>query len=142
MATYDPQLVIAVAVGVKLVGFSDGTYIKAVRNVDTWSIKVGSDGRTVRIKSADKSGRFTFTLQQDSPSNSALMQLVINDELTSTGLGATLVKDIATDQASASGAISWIVKSPDFERSKDLSDVEWTVETGEIFILQGSSVLP
>lgn len=142
MATYDPTLVKMIAVGIPLVGLSDGTFIKAVRNTDTWSIKVGADGRTVRVKSADRSGRFTFTLQQDSPSNTALMALVAADELTSTGIGATLVKDLATDQAKASGPVSWIVKTPDFERSKDLSDVEWTVETGEIAITQGSNVLP
>lgn len=138
MATYDPTQVSLVVGTNVLVGFAEGTFVKASRNNDGYMLKKSTDGRTTRVKNADHSGRFEFTLQNSSPSNDVLAALAQLDEDTGQGVVQCMVKD-GSGTARALGAQSWVLKQGDLVRGKDLEDVTWIIETGDITILPGGT---
>lgn len=137
--TYDPAKVSLSFGKLSVIGFSDGTMVKAYRNEDTFSIKIGGDGHGTRVKNANRSGRIEFTLKNSSPSNDQLQAIAILDELSGGGINPAFVKD-GSGTALAQGQNAWIVKIADLERAKELGDVTWIVETDLLSIQQGGTL--
>jgi hypothetical protein len=136
--SYDPAQVIVNVGGRDVVGFADGTFVKIERNVDAFSLVVGADGESTRVKSQNKSGRFTFTLQQSSPSNDYLSSVATQDELTSQGVVPSLVKEVG-GATIAQASKSWIVKKSAVEFGKEAGNREWIVETGDLALEVGGT---
>lgn len=74
MATdeYSPADVSVLFNGAVITGFAAGTFINIERNGEGRTMNKGADGGTLYVKSADKSGQATLTLQQNSDSNRIL----------------------------------------------------------------------
>jgi hypothetical protein len=79
--TYDPQLVSVIVATFPIVGWADGTFVKALRNVDSFTQYVGTKGEEARARQWNLSGKITFTLMQTSASNDMLSALYDQDQM-------------------------------------------------------------
>ena len=137
--TYDPALVIINVDGRDISGFADGTFVGMERNNDAFTLTVGADGENTRAKSNDRSGRFTFTLQQSSPSNDILSEIASQDERANGGVVPVRVADKSgTTLGQAEKA--WVVKKPATTFAKETENREWILETGELLLDVGGNV--
>ena len=136
--TYDPQKVSLSLGDITIVQYSTGTFIKASRNEDAFTLTVSADGTGARTRNANRSGRFEFTLLGSSPSNDDLQALAVADEQDGSGVRAAMVKD-GSGTAVARAANAWVVKVPDLERAKELGEVTWIVETDLLNLTQGGT---
>lgn len=138
LKTFDPAQMSLIVGGHIVGGFADGTFLNVARNNDSFSRTAGADGENTRVKSNDKSGRFTFTLMASSLSNGVLQGFANADELNNGGLVPVLIQDNNGTEV-ASGPISWVVKPADRGYAKENSNREWVIETDEL-ILEGGGI--
>jgi hypothetical protein len=135
--TFDPKDYSLIVGGHIVEGFADGTFLLASRNRDTFALTVGADGEAARAKSNDKSGTLVFTLLQTSASNTVLSGFAQADELSNGGTVPVLVKDNNGDTV-IEAAIAWVRKPADVELSNEITNREWTIESGNMTMLVGS----
>lgn len=138
MLEWDPKTVIVVFGEDRIEGFADGTFVRAERAEDAFSVSVGSDGSGARVRNRNESGTVTVTLQQSSAGNATLSAVREADELGTDGSGVKqlLVKTI-TGESRFFAEEAWIRKSPAQEYAKDQSDREWVFETIKCDIHEG-----
>lgn len=136
--TYDPKSVTVVIGGFPISGFADGTFINIMRSSDAFTKTVGADGDTTRVKSNDKSGEMTITLDMTSISNDVLTTIALRDELANAGVVTVRIKDLlgASTYVSATG---WIRKLPEVEYSKETSTREWVIDMGDLEMFVGGN---
>lgn len=139
--SYDPKKVIITFKGTPISGFADGTFIQIAFASDTWTKSVGADGEVARGLSNDATAEITLTLMQTSPSNTNLSTIATQDRLFGTGVGEFSMTDLYGN-ALVFFSQGWIKKNPDVERAKELSNVAWVFETGQVdvFNLNGDYV--
>jgi hypothetical protein len=131
MQNYDPKRVVVTFKGVRLTGYMSGTFVSAERETQSFSKVVGAGGDVVRVRSRNRSGTATVTLQASSPSNDVLSGFLLEDELLGTGTGPLMVKDLnGTTILEAPEA--WIQKPPDVEFGDDESSREWMFDCDEL----------
>ncbi|MEE9374560.1 MAG: phage protein [Saprospiraceae bacterium] len=123
---YDPKKFVFSFFGTPIVGYADGTGIEFTRDRDMFTKVVGMQGSGTFVKSNDKSGTFTITLQQSSPSNDQLSAIALLDETANAGVGGVLLKD-ALGATAISSAEARIMKFPDFTVATDLSNNAWGI---------------
>lgn len=134
---YNPSQIIAVLVGVPIVGVADGTFLKIEYAADAVSHKVGEQGDVVRMISQDRTATFTVTLLSGSPSNAALQAIADADrprdrsQPAGLGVAPSTVKDL-NETLLASCANSWIVKVPPAELGKENANREWVIATDDL----------
>jgi len=138
--TYDPAQVIINVDGRDISGYADGTFLTIARNADAFARTTGADGETTRSKSNDRSGRFTFVLQQSSPSNDILSEIATQDEISNGGVVAIRVTDKGGTTV-AQGEQCWVVKKPDSGFAKETENREWVLETGDLQYDVGGNAL-
>lgn len=131
LRSYNAKEVSMIIAGNIVSGYADGSYLTVDRNEDSFTLSVGADGEGVRSKTNNKSGRFTFTVQQGAAINDVLSGLYIADELSGTGVFSVLVKD--NQGASLHAAeTAWVVKPAAAEYSKEVGSREWILETDNL----------
>lgn len=135
---YDPSAVTVIYGGHIITGYADGTFVNVQRNEPMWAIKVGADGIATRVKSSNKSGRVTVTLQQSSPSNDVLSGLAIADEQAGTGALPILVRD-GSGRSLATAGKAWNPQMPDAEFGKEVGDRVWVFETDSLNLFIGGN---
>jgi hypothetical protein len=136
MKSYDPKNVSMIIGSHIVTEFEDGTFINVERNNDTWAIKKGASGETARAKSNDRSGIFTFTLMQTSPSNDFLSALAITDEASNSGVVPVLIKENGGTTA-CQATEAWIRRPSAVEYSKTVGARSWILETGDLVMNVG-----
>lgn len=136
MAEWDPQKFFMTVGGITIVEYSASTFIKADFNEDQYTLEVGADGRACRIRNANESGTYEFTLLKSSPSNDLLAALAILDRQSGQGIVAVFVKD-GNGAAQAHSQNAWVRRQPALERGKELGDVTWVLETDKLELVQG-----
>ncbi len=136
--TYDPSQVLVTVGGAMISGFTDGSFVKVARDEDAYSKVVGADGQVSRAKNANTSGSVTITLKQTSASNDVLSALAAADEVGNAGLVPILIKDLL-GATLASSPDAWIKKLPDMDLAKEVSDREWALDCGELWIIVGGN---
>jgi len=136
--TYDPKQNAIIVGGHIVSGFADGTFIVVERNEQAFNLKVGADGEGCRVKSNNKSGKFTLTLMQSSSSNDFLSALANADELTGEGVAPCLMKDNSGTTVCA-GATSWVQKQANVENAKEATTRQWVIETDELDMFVGGN---
>lgn len=142
MRTYAPDKVIVNFANETIQGFAPGTFITATRNTDLWEMVVGSDGEVTRIKSSDKSGMVTVTLQQSSPSNTTLQVVAAADAISNAGVYPLLIQDFTSEDGLVAAANAFIKRLPDWARAQaDQSSVEWIFACPVLNIVQGTGIL-
>lgn len=137
--TYDPTAVLVTWGPLLLGGFADEA-VSVVRNNDTFTSKVGADGTVSRVRTADRSGLITVTLNNTSPSNAELSAIMIEDETITSGAGILpmIVKDMS-GLSTYFAADAWIMKPPDTTLSKEITDRIWIFATGPLDIFIGGN---
>lgn len=141
MRSYSFQNLVTIINGVELSGFADGDdVIHITRRSDSASDKVGADGKMMVSISADKSGEFTFKLQQTSSSNKFLMGLLALQE----HAGSTFVPIVILMQDTyrndlATGTTGYLKKTPDMTRGGGGNTQEWTVVTERLDLVFGDT---
>jgi hypothetical protein len=143
--TYDPQSVQLVFKGIPFRGFADGTFISVERLTDTFGESVGAQGDVVRVRSRDRRGTVTATLQGTSPTNDLLSAIAIDDEEPSAadyaaGVGDLALKDLnGTTLAFAEHA--WIVKLPNVDYATEHTPRQWVIRCAKLKLHVGGATL-
>lgn len=125
LATYDPQLVV-VTWGMIIAGYADGEMVTAEYDEDAFTVKTGTQGDTVHIRSANLNATATVTLQQSSPINSVLSTLAALDRIPGNNVVRPFqIKDLNGDTVIASPAarIQRVAASP---FSNDSENRQWS----------------
>jgi hypothetical protein len=129
MQQYSFQNTIVLVAGVEITGWAEGDDVISVkRRVNSISDKVGAGGSMVISISSDKSGEFGFKLQQTSPSNQYLQNLMNAQELAGVSFVPLPVtfQDIYR-QDLASGSTGYLVKPTELTRGEKSSTQEWNI---------------
>lgn len=140
-ANYDPSKVFVSFMGKQFVGFADGTFVTAERAEDAFSTAVGASGDVTRVRSRNRMGTVTVTLQAASPTNDDLTSLALTDEEDGTSYGPLQIKDLNGDTL-INAASAWIKKFPSVEFAVESSNREWVFECAELVMdVAGSTQL-
>ena len=133
--SFDPKDVIIVIGGAPMQGFVDGEFVSFERTEDAFSTTAGADGDVTRVKSNNKIGILTLTLDQTSISNDILSAFAQLDEKSNAGIVPIIIKEINGTTTVFSGT-GWVMKMPVLNYGKETSPREWaiTVADAEVFI--------
>lgn len=143
MKVYSFQNTVMLVNGVEITGWADGDdVINIARRADSASDKVGAGGEMMVSISSDKSGEFTFKLQQTSSSNKYLNSLCALQE----GGAKTFVPVNVLFQDTyrndlATGTIGYIKKPTDMQRGAQGNAQEWIVVVERLDLLLGDPAL-
>jgi hypothetical protein len=140
LSNYDPGKLVVTFKGILLTGYMDGTFLTAERTEDAFSMSVSADGKVTRVRSRDKTGTVTLTLQAASPGNDLLSAVALEDELFGTGTGALLVKDLLGNTV-IDADTAWIRKMPTTDFADEASGREWAFDCAELGIFAGGSAI-
>jgi hypothetical protein len=142
--TYDSKRIHMIVGGVPMSGFSPDTMVKATRDSDTFAKKKGVDGVVTRSHLHDRSGEFTFSLDQSSPCNDILSALAKLDEETDGGIVPILVKDSLPSSGSIGSTLvaakAWIRKWPDVEYGKEATNRDWIFDVADYEVYLGGNL--
>ena len=137
LRTFDPKEVSVIIGEFIIKGFSD-EQITVSRDNPAWELIVGADGEGTRVKSNDRSGTITITLQQSSPSNDDLSTLALSDELSNTGLRPFYMKDsLGTSLFSA--ITCFVEQIPEAAYGKSANDRVWVLKTDNLIGFLGGN---
>lgn len=143
MKVYSFQNTVMLVNGVEITGWADGDdVIKIARRSDSASDKIGANGDMMVSISADKSGEFTFKLQQTSSANKYLMSLCALQE----GGAKTFVPVNVLFQDTyrndlATGTVGYIKRPPELDRGAQAGAQEWVVVVERLDMLLGDPAL-
>ena len=135
----DPGKYILVFNGVQLTGFQNGTFISVERKTDTFSDEAGGQGDVVRVRSRDKRGTVTVTLQGASSSNDVLSTFAATDEAAGTAYGPLLVKDL-NGTSIYQGTNAYIAKYPKNDLGDTHTPREWVIAVPNLDMFTGGFV--
>ena len=141
MRVYSFSNTVVLVNGVELTAWSDGDdVIKINRRADSASDKVGAGGDMMVSISSDKSGEFTFKLQQVSPSNKYLMGLCALMEFSASTFVPVIVlfQDTYRNDLAA-GTVGYIKKPADMARGAQANDQEWVIVVERLDMLLGDT---
>lgn len=127
LRTYDAKKVVITLGSHTVTGYADGTFVSIEPEGDGTVAQAGADGEVARSLSNNPLHTVALTLQQTSPSNDALSELLRLDRASGgRGVVALQVRDLrGTSLFAASQA--WVVNNPTVEYATELSDREWTL---------------
>ena len=137
LQTFDPKEV-SVIFGENIIrGFSE-SQVTVTRDNPAWEMVIGADGEATRVKSNDRSGTITITLQQSSPSNDDLSLIANADELSNAGLRPLYIKDnLGTSLFSA--VTAYIEHIPEAAYGKTQNDRVWVIKTDNLIANLGGN---
>jgi len=136
--TYDPKEYNIVYGGRTLSGYEDGTFITIARDNDMWTKKTGADGKGIRSKSNDRSGRVEIVLLQGSSDNEFLSEIASADELNNGGV-RTFVMSSQSDTDKFAAETMWVKKVPDSPFAKEAGSRTWILETDDLSVFVGKN---
>lgn len=137
---YDPLRVAGSFGEVFFDGPADGTFISVEREEDAFSKEVGAGGDVVRVRSRNRSGSVTLTLQASSPANDRLSALLLADEQFGTGIRPIFIKDL-NGTTLIHAAAAWIKKAPTVDYGDEGGSREWVFDCAELSIFAGGGTL-
>jgi len=141
MSTYSADRIMMSVGGVPVTGLAKGTFVKVEYNEDTWKLEVGSDGHWMRVYNANRSGKVTLTVMQDSPLNTTLSTYERLDRATrNSQIPFNLVDPEGGTNIVAAKA--WVTKMPAIEFSGEATNREWVLESGNLDEFLSASGVP
>lgn len=143
MKVYSFNNTVMLVNGVEITGWDEGDDVIQIKRLsDSASHKIGAGGEMMVSLSADKSGAFTFKLQQTSSSNKYLNSLLALQEggaKTFVPIN-TLFQDTYRNDL-ATGTVGYLRKAPDLSRGAKAGTHEWEVITERLDMLLGDPAL-
>lgn len=138
MRAYGFDNTIIVINGVEITGWAEGDDVIAIkRRVDSISDKVGAGGSMMLSISADKSGEFTFKLQQTSSSNQFLNGIMDLQESPLEFVPVSVSFQDLYRQDLATGTVGYLKRPADVTRGAAAQNQEWTVVTERLDYILG-----
>lgn len=128
---YSPDDIIIDYGGFQLHGFQKGTFCKVSHNSPIATLKMGSDGEPVVIRSVDHSAQLEVTLQQDSAANDWISAQASAFAINGGGILPLMIKDL-TGRTLHTAAAAWVQKWADTEYSDEDSPRVWVFETASM----------
>jgi hypothetical protein len=131
---------IVITVGAAIItGLAEDTFVSVEEVGDGVTSVSGADGEVARSMSADRRARLTLTLQQTSPSNNALSELLQIDRASGgNGVFSVSVTDLRGFSIMTSSE-AWVVKAPTLEYAATVGTREWVIEcASSIFFVGGN----
>ncbi|MCL2829840.1 MAG: DUF3277 family protein [Betaproteobacteria bacterium] len=142
MRAYSFQNTVVYINGVEITGWAEGDDVISIkRSADSASHKVGADGNMMISISADKSGEFSFKLQQTSSSNKFLLDLVSRMEggaQTFVPVDVLFQDNFRNDLGTGKG---YIKKPTDVTRGAQGNGADWTVVVEKLDLLLGDPAM-
>lgn len=144
MATknWNPKKAVLAITGIgQVVGYATGTMIETARDEDSFTKEHGAQGDAVRIANANRGGKITFYLQNQSPTNDLLQALLTLDELTGLGVRSASIVDL-NGTLVVSAQECWIMKPADVSLAGGEAGVrEWVLDCSAINYKGGGALL-
>lgn len=137
---YDPGRIAGSWKGIPFLGFMDGTFVNAERNEDAFSMSVGAQGDVTRVRSRNRTGLVTITLQAASPTNDLLTAQAQLDELSGVSYGPLQIEDL-NGNTLLLASVAWIKKAPAVEFGTEAGSREWVFECADLEMSVGGAVL-
>lgn len=128
--TFDPLKVIVTVDGIPLTGWADGKFISIKPAAAAFTKKVGASGEVARAKSNDLTQEVVLDFIQTSMSNDILSGFAALDKNNGGGQFALSVIEIGTANV-LFATNAWVRQDPDWERSKEIGEVSWTLDTDQ-----------
>lgn len=137
---YAPTDILLVFKSVQLKGYAPDSFVEVVRNTKTITQEVGCDGQVVRVFSADKSGKATFTLQAASQTNDQLSRIQQSDEVNYDGEGTFQLSD--TNSTTLCHGDEACLEAPsEVKRGKGMPVQEWVLLIADLEMFSGGSFI-
>ena len=123
--------------GIPLTGFAEGDdVIQVKRRVDTFSDKVGADGKMTVVKASDRSGEITLKFMQGS-TGSAVMESVLSAQSVPRVFipcQFSLYNPVSAEKVATT--TGYIKKSADLTRGAGLNSEEWVIVCEDMFVFR------
>jgi hypothetical protein len=141
MNTYDPGQVTLVlgAPPSPISGFMPDTFIEAARDIAAFTKHVGADGEVTRVRSRNKAGSITVTLQQGSASNDYFTALALLDE-TPAGVPLNCTLTDKSGRTLITSPFGWVEKIADVSLHGTAEQGrKWKIDLGPTAIFVGGN---
>jgi len=138
--TYDPQESVLVWDDHEFVAFMEGTMVSAAHMEEQSTLHIGAKGDGTVVASRNRSGEFTLTLSQSSPSNDYLSAAVA--EFYATGrirVAPILLRRLNSDEH-ARASLAWVVGPPAVAHGAEVEGREWVIRCHDLDIFAGGAV--
>lgn len=128
LRTYDPKSVVMTIGSHIVTGYSEDTFVSIEPTGDGTTATAGADGEVARSLSHNPLHRITLTIQQTSPTNDYLSDLLARDR--ASGGGGVVAFNLRDLRGSSVAAASqaWVVNNPTLEYSATAGDREWVLD--------------
>lgn len=137
-STYSAVNIIVSFAGVTMEGFADGDDVITVeRNNPSMTQKVGMQGDTVYSQTADKTGKITVKLLQNSSTNTLLTAKIQASEAGAI-FSAPLIITEAESDAKVTAMKAVLEGQPTFSRGMNTNTVEWVFLSSDVQIAHGA----
>lgn len=138
VSSYSAINLIVTFAGVAFTGFADGDDVVTVdRNNASMTQRVGIQGDAVYSQTADKSGKITIKLLQNSETNSLLTAKIQASEAGAIVSAPLIVTETGSD-AKVTAMKCVIEGQPTFTRGANANTVEWVFLSADISIAHGT----
>ncbi len=128
-AHWSAAKVSAVFGGILVDGLADGEAITVEFNEDAFTLTVGIDGKAVRNRMANRSGRITLNLIGSSATNDALSAVYNLDQALDNGAGvAPFILRDHNGRTLITAAECWIARPPDFSVDAEVGTRTWVLD--------------
>lgn len=119
----------------------DNAALTIKRRTDSFSDKVGVDGRMAVFINADKTGEIGIKVMQTSPTNkylNAVCRLAQGGASTFAPISMSFMDTYRQDKAT--GLFGYVKKPADIERGMEVKTQEWTIITERLDVLFGDPI--
>lgn len=142
--TYNPNTLLVIIRGVPITGFADGSTINLTPNNDKYNTTYGTTGLFIRSLQVNDGGVLTFSLMPNSPSNTFLSSLLLEDALAQTAIVPFAIKARTGAIPDIASGFGWVKKVVDLNYSigGDAPMREWTFEAAKYTQTVGGGTLP
>ena len=138
--TYDPRDSVFVWDDHEAVAFMEGTMVQVEHTNDLSTLHVGAKGFGTLVGSADKSGLFTLTLSQSSPTNdylsAAVAEFYATDEIR---IASALLRKLGTDER-CEASLAWVIGPPTVVHANGIEGREWRIACLDLEMFIGGAV--
>ena len=141
IANYLPDEVNCLALGIKLSGFADGTFISISKDKVPFSMSESADGVSARLYNRSQTYTVTLTFHCGSPSNEVLTKLWLLDESTQRGRFPLFIKDLSGSDLFFSTS-AWIEGIPTVVKSTTMDTRTWVLRATQSALNVGSNQDP
>jgi hypothetical protein len=121
-------------------GTGDGEFLTVEFNEDAFTTTVGTDGKMIRNRILNRTGRVTLTLSAASQTNVALSTIYNLDQIGPGGAGVAslTIRDANSGQTLIHAPEAWIARPPDLSFDQTAAPRTWIFDCSRLDYFVGS----